>query len=191
MNDGRLDGKQVLDPKVITLMSTPHAAIPGGSDAYGYGLVLFDLRGVRMLGHDGSRQGYGSEIRMAPRERVAVIVQTNRSGATLPATAEKALEMLLPLGPKANEKKAKVAIGAQDVARDTGTYRNGDQQIEIIARENHLFIKRGRAPEREMIKYGDGDFGIDKQPGTFVMIPGTDGATEYVHTGLRSFARVR
>ena len=68
-----------------------------------------------------------------------------------------------------------------------GQYQNGAETIEIVARENQLYMKRGAGAEVVMVKYGDTEFG----PGTLIMVRGADGKTEYVHTGLRSFARVR
>jgi CubicO group peptidase (beta-lactamase class C family) len=187
LNEGRLDGKQVLDPQTIALMSTPHAAIPGGSQAYGYGLDIGEWRGVHVVQHAGSRAGYGSDIRMIPAERVAVIVQTNKSGATLPQTTARALEMLVSLGPAESTERSAHALTAEDLTRNAGTFRNGAETIEIVARENQLYMKRGATAEVAMIKYGDAEFG----PGTFIMVLGADGKTEYVHSGLRSFARVR
>ncbi len=191
MNGGRIDGRQVLDPRVIALLSAPHAAIPGSTQSYGYGLEIGEWRGVHLVHHSGSRAGYGSEIRMAPKERVAVIVQTNRSGATLPQTADKALEMLLPLGPAESAKKSAVPLTGEDLQRNAGTFRNGDERIAIIAREQRLYLKRGAAAETPMIKYGDADYGLEKGAASFTMVRGDDGKTEYVHSGLRSYARER
>ena len=72
MNEGRLDGKQVLPPKLIAIMSAPHAEIPGWDQHYGYGLMLSTSRGMRWVEHGGSRAGYGSTIRMAPDREVRV-----------------------------------------------------------------------------------------------------------------------
>lgn len=190
LNDGRIDGKQVLDPKVIALLSTPHAAIPGSTRLYGYGLEIGDWRGIHVVQHSGSRAGYGSEIRMAPAERVAVIVQTNRSGATLPETADRAFEMLVRLGPRESTKKATLPLTDDDLKRNAGTFRNGEERIEVVARDNRLYLKLSAAPEMPMIKYGDADYGTERAADSFTMVPGADGKTEYVHTGLRSFARV-
>jgi CubicO group peptidase (beta-lactamase class C family) len=191
LNDGRVHGKQVLDPKVIALMSSPHAPIPGSTRSYGYGLEIGEWRGIHIVQHAGSRAGYGSDIRMAPADRVAVIVQTNRTGATLPQTEEKALEMLVRLGPKENPKKSAQPLTAEDLQRNSGVFRNGAERIEIVARENQLFLKRGPAPEARLIKYGDTDYGIEQSATSFTMVRGADGKTEYVHSGLRSFARER
>jgi len=190
MNEGRLDGKAVLDPKTIKLMSTPHAPIPGSRESYCYGLVSSDERGVHILAHSGSRMGYGSEIRMIPSERVAVIVQTNRSGATLPETADQALGLLVHLDPKpaANPKSA-LTLTAADLANLPGVYKNGDQQIEITARENKLFVKRGRAAETPLAKHSETAYAA-ATGGELIAIPRKDGKAEYLHSGLRSFARV-
>ena len=84
MNDGRLDGKQVLSKALITRLSTPVAAPPGGAVRYAFGLELREDRGIRWVEHAGSRTGYGSLIRMAPDRRFAVILLANKSGASLP-----------------------------------------------------------------------------------------------------------
>jgi CubicO group peptidase (beta-lactamase class C family) len=105
MNEGRIDSRQVLDPKVIALTSGTHTHIPGGTLSYGYGLELSDARGVHFVQHGGLCTGYGSDMRIIPAQRLAVIVQTNRSGASLPATAEKVLELVGHLDPKPAQNK--------------------------------------------------------------------------------------
>jgi hypothetical protein len=40
-----------------------------------------------------------------------------------------------------------------------------------------------------MIKYGDTDYGLEKEVGSFTAIRGADGNTGYVHGGRRSFVR--
>ena len=190
LNDGRIGGKQVLSPKTIALLSSPHAPYPDSPDAYGYGLTIRKLRGVSVLEHGGSRMGYGSFIAMAPGQRVGVIVQTNRSGANLPATVDKALEMLLPLE-KLEEHKPKpaLAVTAADMARNAGLYQNGEQRIEIVARDGRLFMKQ-RERETPLLKHSDTRYAAEgRAGGEFILIAGADGKTEYVCSGSRSFAR--
>jgi len=81
MNGGKIDGRQVLSPAVIAMMSTPHADILGENPSgwprngkYGYGLILQNYRGVRMVWHGGSIAGFGTMILMAPQQRFAVII---------------------------------------------------------------------------------------------------------------------
>jgi hypothetical protein len=164
-------------------MSTPHAQPPGSDGAYGYGLTIHEVRGVHVVDHGGSRMGYGSMIVMAPEQRVGVIVLANRSGASLPATVEKALELMLPLKPKAAAARRQLDPSAEDLRRFAGIYRNGDSRVEVTAREDRLYVKRGGG-EVALTKVGDGRFTQEGGAGSFVFVEG-----EYVHTGGRSFAR--
>jgi CubicO group peptidase (beta-lactamase class C family) len=100
MNGGKIDGRQVLEPEVIAKMASPHVQIPGSEAHYGYGLRLRTYRGVELVEHDGARLGYGSVVRMAPRFRFAVIVLANKSAQRLERTAERAMEICLPLQPR-------------------------------------------------------------------------------------------
>ena len=191
LNGGMLDGKRVLDPRAFALMSSPHARYPDAPISYGYGLAIEELRGVHVVQHGGARMGYGSLIRMAPEQRVGIIVLTNRTGANLPATADKATELMLPLAARSEAApKTALPISGPDAARTAGVYRNGDQRIEIVARDNRLFLKQGRGAETTLAKHSDARYAVEGGA-ELVMVAGTDGKTEFVHSGSRSFARVR
>ncbi|HLK63660.1 MAG TPA: serine hydrolase domain-containing protein [Bryobacteraceae bacterium] len=173
LNDGLVDGKRALDPKVISILSTTHSRYPESADTYGYGLEIRELRGVHVVEHSGSRMGYGSHIRMAPEQRVGIIILTNRTGAELPATLEKASELMLPL-------QAKVARAAREITADerhVGVYRNGAERLEVVSENGQLKLKRGGAPSAPLRNV--------------VLVPGADGRTEYVFSGSRAFARVQ
>jgi CubicO group peptidase (beta-lactamase class C family) len=184
LNDGMLDGKRAMDPRIFALMSTPHAELPGGDGSYGYGLTIHDVRGIHMVEHSGSRMGYGSAIRMAPEQRVAVIVLANKTGASLPASSEKAMELMVPLKPRATAARRVLEVSADDLRRYPGTYRNGDTRIEVTARDGRLYVKRATGSEVALTKVGDGRFTQEGGAGSFVFVDGG-----YVHNGGRSFAR--
>ena len=95
------------------------------------------------------------------------------------------------LGPRERAGKSALPLNGDDLERNAGTYRNGDQRIEIVARENRLYLKRGGAPEAAMIKYGDTEYGLERGAASYTTVRGAGGKTEYVHSGLRSFARVQ
>ncbi|PYT07426.1 MAG: hypothetical protein DMF60_07175 [Acidobacteria bacterium] len=124
MNSGKIDGRQVLSPAVIAKLSAPHAAIPSQPEAmYGYGLMMSNYRGVRVVEHGGSRSGYGSVIKMAPEYRFAVIVLGNRTGVALNKTAEKAMELMLPLKPIESQKqKQELPMSASEMVNYVGKY---------------------------------------------------------------------
>ncbi len=49
MNNGTLDGRQVLSSKIIKEMCTPHADMAEGNVSYGYGLEMHSYRGVDVV----------------------------------------------------------------------------------------------------------------------------------------------
>ena len=159
MNGGKLEGKQVLSPQVIAKLSTPQVSIPSDQNAkYGYGLMISSYRGVRVVEHGGSRSGYGSVIKMAPEHRFAVIVLGNRTGVALNKTAEKAMELMLPLKPKEDDKpKQELPMSAAEMASYEGKYGQRDVSFEILLKDGKLFLKQG-PNEMRIRKIGEGRF---------------------------------
>jgi CubicO group peptidase (beta-lactamase class C family) len=129
INGGKIDGKQVLTPSVITKLSTPYADIHSRfgfeNGRYGYGLFVHDHRGARVIWHAGLIPGFGALLQMVPTERFAVIVLANKSGSLLNRTAEKAMELMLRLKAK-NEVKPKqaLAISQAEISEYVGAYTN-------------------------------------------------------------------
>lgn len=191
LSNGSLDGAQVISPTLFKSISGQHTLIPGETDAYyGYGLLNFEDRGARMVMHGGFSRGYGSMIQMSPEHRFAVIVLTNKSGMTLAKTTEKARELVLPLKPAPAEKpKETLPLTAADLAGFAGKYVNGPQTWEIVAKDGRLFFKDAQA-EYALTKTGERrlSFG-DKLENDVATIPGADGKTEYIFTGLYSARR--
>jgi CubicO group peptidase (beta-lactamase class C family) len=143
-----MDGKQVLSPKVIALMSTPHARVPGLEQSYGYGLSLSTDRGVKWVQHDGSRAGYGSLIRMAPSQRFAVIIVANRTGASLPKLAKAISETMLPLESEQHALMAMHSLSADELRRYAGVYVNGNSRFVLRASNGALTGESGESKVR-------------------------------------------
>ena len=194
LNDGKLDGKQVLSPKVIAKLATGHASIPTQPQAkYGYGLMVGNYRGVRLVEHGGSRSGYGSVIKMAPEHRFGVIVLANRSGAGLNKTAEKAMELILPLKPKDSAgPKPELSMNSAEMANYSGRYGQREVTFEIVLKDGKLFLKQGPR-EQPIRKIGENRFAAGTPGGSteFVLVPGNDGKAAYFHSGLRASRRIR
>jgi CubicO group peptidase (beta-lactamase class C family) len=195
MNGGQLEGKQVLSPQVIARLSTPQVNIPSDPSAkYGYGLMISNYRGVRVVDHGGSRSGYGSVIKMAPEHRFAVIVLGNRTGVALNKTAEKAMELMLPLKPKEAEKpREELPMTTAEMANYTGKYGQRDVSVEILMKDGKLFLKQG--PSEILVrKIGENRFEAigpgNTAPMEFALVPGVDGKAEYFQGGLRSARRI-
>ena len=185
MNGGKIEGRQAIAPAVIAKLSEPNVETYGEEEArYGYGLMITGRRGVRLLRHGGSRAGYGSMVMMAPEQRVAVIILGNRSGASLPKTAETALELMLPLQPVSEEKPKPVPMTATEMAGYCGVYANGGDRVEILARDGRLFARRDDG-EVEVNKTGDGRF-VTSRGARLAFVPGSSGRAEYLVLGGRA-----
>jgi CubicO group peptidase (beta-lactamase class C family) len=193
LNGGKLDGQQVLSPSLIALLSAPHAATPGSQSHYGYGLTSVTQRGVRLLQHGGSRSGYGSAITLAPEQRVGLVILANRTGASLPKTAEKALELLLPFTPKASETRQSIAMSEAEMQRCVGVFAQGSNIVELLLVEGKLFAKRGNQ-QFPVNKVGEARFTagpLDRPTVSFALVFGADGKAEYFHAGGRSLRRIK
>ena len=195
MNDGKLDGKQVLQPSVIAKLSTPRIRIPTSStEKYGYGLMISEYRGVHVVEHGGSRSGYGSIIKMVPESRFAVIVLGNRTGVALNKTAEKAMELMLPLKPKeADKPKPELPMSESEMAGYVGKYGQRSVSYEIVLKDGKLFLKQGEN-EVPITKVDDNRFAAtlpgSLRPMQFSLVSGADGKVEYLHAGLRASRRI-
>ena len=192
MNDGRLDGRQVLPPKLIAIMSSPHAEIPGSDDHYGYGLQLSTSRGVHWVEHGGSRAGYGSTIRMAPEQKFAVIIVANRSGSGMPKLADAISEAMLALDPKSETEPATHSLDAEEVRRRAGVYVNGTSKVRLEADGGALkanidgtVARFTRAGDKFLIGEANGAV----QPSKLVLVPDSSGRIEFVFVNGRAFRR--
>ncbi len=189
MNDGKLDGKQALSPKVVTALTTPHAKAPGWETPYGYGLNVQQTGEVRVWTHGGSRAGYGSFIAMLPDSQAAVIVLCNRSGESLEKTHLKIMQILGAPQLETHDKMLASAIPPNDFAKYVGSYRNGDNTRKIEEREGKLFLD-----SKELHK-GVGGWLVTKSAdgkpaGHIFAVPGADGKIEYLYEGGRAEMRV-
>lgn len=176
-----LDGTDGL----LNTLSGAYIQIPGEPGAhYGYGLMHFEERGVRLVMHGGFSRGYGSMIQMAPEHGFAVIVVSNRSGETLPRTCEIIKKMFLPRGAEVAAVKQGEALVAGDARRFVGVYVNGPQTWEIAERGGQLFLMmegEGAALTRTgewRLSFGEG------LANDVAFVAGADGRAEYVFTGL-------
>lgn len=192
LNGGKVEGKQALSPEVSAKLPGEYTSMPGEPSVhYGYGVLNFEYRGVHVVMHGGFSRGYGSMIQMAPDQRVAVIIETNKSGETLPRTRTKAMEMFLTLKPDTPEKpKTAQPMTKEEAANFAGKYVNGPQTWEIIAKDGKLYFKQS-GDEMEVAKTGAFrlSFGTALE-NDLAFVANTRGEIEYVFDGLYSGKKV-
>ena len=86
---GTFGGKRVLQASDVAAMMQPNtpigpSAFPEfGFGSYGMGLSVGAYRGIEFASHGGNMPGAAAVVTMVPREKIGIVVLTNRSGARL------------------------------------------------------------------------------------------------------------
>jgi CubicO group peptidase (beta-lactamase class C family) len=191
MNDGKVEGKQLLSPSLINQMVQHHVPVPGETDSfYGYGLTVFKYKGLEFVGHGGFSRGYGSMIQMVPSRKFAVIVLTNKSGETMRKSLNKATELGLGLKDDEPEKPAAVAPPTESEMKEyAGTYSHAPQTWEVSLRDGKLFM-RFDGKHYVMTKSGERKFTFGEQ-NEVVFVPGKSGRIEFLFTELYGAKKIK
>jgi len=192
LNEGRVDGNQVLSSSLIKQMATPHVPIPGETDSYyAYGLTTFKYQGLQFVGHGGFSRGYGSMIQMVPDRKFAVIVLTNKSGETMRKSLNKATELGLGLKAGESENPAPVVpLTKEEVAEYVGSYSHAPQTWEVSAKGEGLNLKLD-GTEYQLTKTGDRKFTFGKaNENELVFVAGKTGKIDFLFSELYAAKRV-
>jgi CubicO group peptidase (beta-lactamase class C family) len=186
LNEGKVDGKQLLSPSLINQMVQHHVPVPGETDSYyGYGLTVFKYKDLEFVGHGGFSRGYGSMIQMVPSRKFAVIVLTNKSGETMRKSLNKAMELGLGLKDDEPAKPASVAAPTDaEMNEYVGTYSHAPQTWEVSIKDGKLSMKF-EGKEYPMTKSGERKFTFGAQnENEVVFVPNKSGKIEFLFTEL-------
>jgi hypothetical protein len=144
--------------------------------------------------HLGGRSGYGSLISIAPDHPFALINHVNRSGGGLMKTAEKAMELMLPLEARVESQPKPVAMTEAEMAGYIGVYGDQPNRIEISVKDGKLLFK-GMGREAQVRKIGESRFSMTlpgaSQAVEFTLVPGADGKAEFLFMGGRGRRKVQ
>lgn len=193
LNEGRLDGKQVLSASLPAQMAMHHVPVPGQNESYyGYGLTVFKYRGLEFAGHGGFSRGYGSMIQMVPARKFAVIVLTNKSGETLRKSLNRATELGLGLKDTQTANAAPVTeLTKIEMAEYAGTYSHAPQTWEVSVKDEKLYVKID-GKEFALTKSGERTFSFGAaNENELVFVVGKSGKTEFLFTELYGAKKVK
>ena len=182
LNGGKIDGKQVLAPFVVEELPKPQFLLPDEEKVfYGYGLLGYEERGVKIVSHGGVSSGYGSTFSFAPEQKIAILVLANTNGQTLPKSRQKAMEMLLPLNPETDEPPKTLEITADEMKSFVGKYEHAPQIWEVSIKDGKLFFKED-GKDFELKKTGKNKFSYEQ--GEVIFVPNKKGEIEHIFMGL-------
>jgi CubicO group peptidase (beta-lactamase class C family) len=192
MNEGKVEGKQLLSASLINQMVQHHVPVPGENDSYyGYGLTVFKYKGMEFVGHGGFSRGYGSMIQMVPSRKFAVIVLTNKSGETMRKSLNKSME--LGLGLKDDEEKPApvAAVTDAEMKEYVGTYSHAPQTWEVSIKDAKLYMKFD-GKDYAMTKSGERKFTFGEQnENEVVFVRAKDGKIGFLFTELYGAKKVK
>ncbi len=99
--DQVLESERVLPSTVRDLLFKPYVTF--GSKAYGYGWVIDQWKGHKVVWHDGRINGYASDFAKFVDDKVVVIILSNRydAGASIMRIREKVADLVLGVVPTA------------------------------------------------------------------------------------------
>lgn len=183
LNDGKLGDQRVLAPLVVAQLPAHQMPLPGEEDVfYGYGLMSYEQRGVRLVGHGGASRGYGSTIQMVPASKFAFIILTNKSGETLSRVADRILELGVKLKPESPASAPNTApLTAAEVADFSGVYEHAPQTWEVFSKDGKLWVKEEQG-EFALTRTGARTFSYEQ--GELLFAANAAGRTEHLFMGL-------
>jgi CubicO group peptidase (beta-lactamase class C family) len=193
MNNGRIDGAQVIPPEAIAALSTRHGGLPGEECGYTYGLSTCKRGSVPVLSHYGFRVGSGAVFTMVPEHKLAIIVLSNRNGGIFFGTERAILDQLLPstetpLSPAQTSKSQ-----ARERAQFAGVWVSGRDTLRFIPRGDSLFYRYGPA-EPMLTRAEDSGILILDPAGQpvqqFGLVRGLKSRNVYLHDGLSAFRKI-
>lgn len=101
LRGGEVNGTRIISEKSLGEMMRPQAPIPAGPRAsttgsvtYGFGWMLSESDGMRVVSHGGSAITMGSHFLLVPEERLAIAVVTNSSSETTGVIVEGVMRLL-------------------------------------------------------------------------------------------------
>ena len=194
-DSGRVDGRQLVDPRAVALLTSPQANVAGpGSEACGHtlGLSRCVVAGTAIVRHYGFRAGSGAVLTVVPARRAAIVVLANGPGAILRESEQAALDILI--GVKENEAPESPPSPARALSAEAiGTFVSGGDTLTIFTRGDDAFYRYGSRPPQPVRALGDGAVGVLDAGGNvvqqFSVVRGRSGE-RYLHDGLNAFRKV-
>lgn len=186
LNDGKVDGQQVVSSSLVKQLGQHHVAVPGETDSfYGYGLTVFKYQGLEFVAHGGFSRGYGSMIQMVPSRKFAVIVLTNKSGETMRKSLNRATEIGLGLKDEEQPKPAAVSPANEaEMSEYVGVYSHEPQTWEVSVKDGKLNMKFD-GKDYAMTKTGERKFTFGAEgENEIVFVPGKSGKIQFLFAGL-------
>jgi len=145
-NGGKGPQGQILKKATLEKMWMPQFAPAGEKNGFGIGFALSELQGYRRIGHGGAIYGFATELEALPEAKLGVIAVTSLdcANSVVENIAEHALKLMLAVRNKSPLPHLKFPepVNPAIAKRAAGSYMRNNEKIDLIAREDKLFLSR-------------------------------------------------
>ncbi len=126
LNDGVFNGKRLVSENGFKELTANHMLM-GGTNDYGYGWMLHNWNGHRVVEHGGNIDGFNAQVALMPDQRLGFALLTNVSASSLGAfTMDRVWETFVGAPEKPARKTTLVSAPsgpALDPDKEVGTYK--------------------------------------------------------------------
>lgn len=150
LEDGKLDGKQVVSRTAIRRFSAIQTVRDGRPDVErqtAYGIMTRDYRGVRQGATGANWEGDIGHLQIAPDHRFAILILVNGRATRMTSIVEKVMELMLPMAPppKPVAPLPATSLDAADISQVAGVYEN-ERTVTLFAKDGKLFAREEMTP---------------------------------------------
>lgn len=134
LNGGVFEGKRLLSEKSFKELWVERGKLMG-TMGYGYGWMLSEWNGHRVVEHGGGIDGFTANVALMPDKKLGVVVLSNASGTPLPGVITKAVwERLVGSPQKPAESTPTLAAytPSADPAGEAGTYHLSAVKMDLV-----------------------------------------------------------
>jgi CubicO group peptidase (beta-lactamase class C family) len=149
--EANFDHPVVGDARMYARMQVPTPLTGGDTSSYGFGLVMGNYRGAKVVEHNGADAGYRSYVGRFPEKGLAIAIECNAATANTTALARGVADAFLgsalaPVDPPVTAQG--VAVASDRLQRRAGVYMqpNTLQIIRLAVRDGKLAVDAPNAP---------------------------------------------
>lgn len=133
LNNGTVDGKRLVSEKSFNETISPQMKVAGNIN-YGFGWMLREWHGHKVVEHDGSIDGFNSQVAMMPDQKLGFVMLTNVSGSPL---GDELMELIFStIVGKPENKAANTTTNNADVKLETnkvvGNYNFTEMGVDVV-----------------------------------------------------------
>jgi len=146
--DTALYTEKLLKIETLKQAHISHHLLDGSSTAYGFGWMISEYAGHKVIEHSGGIHGFRSHIIRLPDDHVFVAVLSNNGGKSPQSLAFKISALVIG---EPYQEPILIELQPETSARYEGIYEtNTLDKIRVIREANRFFLQYGEAPRMEI-----------------------------------------